>query len=85
MKYGEVHMPVTLRRQKRVYNIFTAYFTEMQWFALQVKRPPFLPTVRDQTDIAAYRRYEMLEALAFDSGVNFYSNATGGDTSRATP
>jgi len=53
MMFVEVHMPLTLLRQKRIYIRFTSYLTEMHettWFVLQVKRPS-LPTVRDETDI----------------------------------
>jgi hypothetical protein len=45
-------------------------------FALKIKRPTSLPTVR---------RCAKLEALAFDSRITSYSNATGVDTATATP
>jgi len=47
----EVHVPLTLRRWDIIYVTFTSYVTHMQettCFALQVKRPSSLPTVRDQ-------------------------------------
>jgi len=54
MMFEEVHMPLTLWRPKRINITFTSDITEMRdttCFALQVKRPSYLPTVRDQTGI----------------------------------
>jgi hypothetical protein len=42
-------------KAKKIYNILTAYLTELyvkMFFALQVKKPAFLPTVREQTLIS---------------------------------
>jgi len=69
----------SLKTSKKMYITFTAYLTEMHkmtCFALQIKRPSSLPTVR---------RSAKLEVLAFDSGITSHSNATGVDTATATP
>jgi hypothetical protein len=67
----------TLKTSKKIYITLTAYLTDMHertYFALHIKRPTFLPTVR--------RRAKM-DALVFDSRVTSHNKATGVDT--ATP
>ena len=79
MIFEEVHVTLTIWRQKTTYVTFTSYLTEMRetpCFALQVKIPSSLPTVR---------RSGKLEAIALDSGRTSHSNTTVGETTRATP
>jgi hypothetical protein len=58
---------------------------ETTCFALEVKRPSSLPTVREITDNVEWHRSAKLEALAFDSRINSYSNTAAYDTTTATP
>jgi ribosomal protein S10 len=53
-------------------------------FAVEVKRPSSLPTVRNQTDIVKERRSSKAEAQAFDSGITSHRNTIGIETTRAT-
>jgi len=76
--WGGTHVTNPLNTNT-IYITFTDYLTEMnetKCFALQIKRPSSLPTGR---------RSAKLGALAFDSGITSHSNATGRDTTTATP
>jgi hypothetical protein len=57
---------------------------EITKFALKVKRPSSLPTVRDQTDIMEYGKSAKFEVLAFDSIIISDSNTVANDTTTAT-
>jgi len=85
MMFEEVHMPLTLWRQKT----FSSYLTEMhlnRCFVRQVKRHASLPTVRNQTDIIMWRACEKLQDLAFDRRIIYHNNALGSDAATtATP
>jgi len=77
--FDEVHMPLTLWRQKTICSTLTSYLTEMRvnrCFVRQVKRHASLPTVRTQIDIIMWRTCEKLEDFAFDTGIISQSNAT---------
>jgi len=70
MMFEEVHMPLSLWRQKTIYITLTPYLTEMHantCFALQVKRSPSLPTVLNKTNNVYWRRRVKFQALAFQS------------------
>ena len=88
MKFEEVHMSISLERQKRICITFTSYLTEMHEttsFAPEVKVPPSLPTVRNQIDIVKNRSSAKLEALGFHSRITSNSNTIWRDTASATP
>jgi len=54
-------------------------------FARQIKRHPYLPTVRNQTDNVMWRTCAKLEALDFNTGIISHSNTAGRDATTATP